>query len=35
MYSGEYLSDRFSTLPADAFTSYELIWRGIGDSCFP
>jgi fructoselysine 6-phosphate deglycase len=27
MYSGKYLLDRFSTLSADAFTSYELIWR--------
>jgi fructoselysine-6-P-deglycase FrlB-like protein len=27
MYSGKYLLDRFSTLPADVLTSYDLIWR--------
>jgi fructoselysine-6-P-deglycase FrlB-like protein len=27
MYSGKYLSDRFTALSADAMLSYELIWR--------
>lgn len=27
MFSGKYLLDRFTTLPSDALTSYELIWR--------
>ena len=27
MYSGKYLSDRFTTLGSDALLSYELIWR--------
>jgi fructoselysine 6-phosphate deglycase len=27
MYSGKYLSDRFTTLSTDAIFSYELIWR--------
>ncbi len=27
MYSGKYLSDRFTTLSADAMLSYELLWR--------
>ena len=27
MYSGKYLSDRFTTLTSDAILSYELIWR--------
>jgi fructoselysine 6-phosphate deglycase len=27
MYSGKYVLDRFSTLSADAFTSYNLIWH--------
>ena len=27
MYSGKYLSDRFTSLTSDAILSYELIWR--------
>jgi fructoselysine-6-P-deglycase FrlB-like protein len=27
MYSGKYLLDRFTTLPSDVLTSYELTWR--------
>jgi fructoselysine-6-P-deglycase FrlB-like protein len=27
MFSGKYLMDRFTTIPADAVTSYELTWR--------
>ena len=27
MYSGAYLMDKFSTIPADALMSYDLIWR--------
>ena len=27
MYSGKYLLDRFSGIPADVLTSYELVWR--------
>lgn len=30
MFSGKYLLDHFTTLPADALTSYELIWRDPG-----
>ncbi len=27
MYTGKYLLDRFTVLPADAITSFELVWR--------